>query len=87
MGARSVDVLRLVVGQGLRLVAVGVAAGLAGSFVLTRVLARFLFGVTPTDPLTFAAVSVLLVTVALLASYIPARRASQVDPVNALRYE
>jgi putative ABC transport system permease protein len=87
MGARSVDVLKLVVGQGLRLVAVGVAAGLAGSIALTRVLARFLFGVTPTDPLTFAAVSVLLVTVALLASYIPARRASQVDPVNALRYE
>jgi len=87
MGARSVDVLKLVVGQGLRLVAIGVAAGLAGSFVLTRVLARFLFGVTPTDPLTFAAVSVLLVTVALLASYIPARRAAQVDPVNALRYE
>jgi predicted permease len=87
MGARSSDVLKLVLGEGLRLVAAGVAVGLAGALALTRVLERVLYGVRPGDPLTLIAVSVVLAAVALAASYVPARRASKVDPVEALRYE
>ncbi len=77
----------MILGQGFRTIAIGIVAGLIGSLVLTRVLQSLLFGVTATDPLTFAAVILLLVGAALLACYIPARRASKVDPVVALRCE
>jgi len=87
LGAQTRDVLRLVLGQGVRLILFGLALGLAASLALTRVLAGMLFGVTPTDPITFVAVSFLLASVALLACYIPARRATKVDPLVALRYE
>jgi len=83
----SLDVMRLVLTQALRLVAVGVVLGLAGALALTRVLERVLYGVRPGDPATLIAVSLLLASVAVAASYIPARRASRVDPVEALRYE
>jgi predicted permease len=87
LGARSIDVLRMIVGQGLRTIVIGVAMGIAGSLALTRTVESLLFGVTATDPLTFGSVTVLLVGVALLACYIPARRATKVDPMVALRYE
>jgi putative ABC transport system permease protein len=87
LGARPQDVLRLVLNEGLRVVLVGVAIGTAAALLLTRLMASLLFGVKPTDPLTFAAVAGLLVCVALAACYIPARRATQVDPIIALRYE
>ncbi|HEX5437807.1 MAG TPA: ABC transporter permease [Gemmatimonadaceae bacterium] len=87
LGAQSRDVLRLVVGQGFAATMVGVVAGLGGAFAVTRLLAGLLFGVTSTDPMTFIGVPVLLTAVALLASYLPARRAARVDPVIALRSE
>jgi putative ABC transport system permease protein len=87
LGARQSDVLSLVVGHGLRLGLIGVGLGVAGALVLTRFLASMLYGIRPTDPLTYLAVSLLLAAVAALASYIPARRATKVDPMEALRYE
>jgi putative ABC transport system permease protein len=87
LGAMPLDVLRLVVGEGLVLASVGVALGLAGALAMTRILTRFLFGVSATDPLTFGGVAALLTAVALMASYLPARRAARVDPMVALRAE
>jgi putative ABC transport system permease protein len=87
LGAQRQDVLRLVVRQGIALTVASIWLGMVGALGLTRFLANLLYGVRPTDPLTFMAVSVLLAGIALLASYIPARRATKVDPVVALRYE
>jgi putative ABC transport system permease protein len=87
LGAERVDVLRLVVGQGMLLTGIGLGIGLAGAMALTRFLSSFLFSVRPTDPITFAVVALALAGVALLATYIPARRAMRVDPMVALRYE
>ena len=87
LGARRLDVVKLVMRQGMALVLGGVCLGLVGSIALTRVMSSVLFGVTPKDPLTFAVVSALICLVALLACYIPARRATRVDPLVALRYE
>jgi putative ABC transport system permease protein len=87
LGARRGSVLGLVMKQGLRLALIGTALGLIGALVLTRFLSSFLYGVKPTDPLTFITVSALLTAVALSATYLPARRATKVDPMVALRYE
>lgn len=87
LGAQSRDVVTLVVKQGVKLILAGLLVGLTGAFILTRVLSRFLYQVSVTDPVTFAVLSVLLGTVGLLACYLPARRATRVDPITALRGE
>jgi putative ABC transport system permease protein len=87
LGAQQLDVLRLVVGSGLKIVLIGVALGLVGAYTLTRVLSNLLFGISVTDPFTFVAMSLLLIIISVLASYIPARRAAKVDPIIALRSE
>ncbi|HEY0764864.1 MAG TPA: ABC transporter permease [Pyrinomonadaceae bacterium] len=87
LGAQTGAVLKLAVGYGLKLVIAGIAIGLVAAFALTRVMATLLFGVTATDPTTFTLISLLLVAVAAIASYIPARRATRVNPIIALRYE
>jgi len=87
LGAGRSEMLRLIVGQGMRLAAIGVACGLAAAYGLTRLLEKLLFGVKSTDPITYAIVALVLTSVALLATFIPAHRASKIDPVIALRYE
>src|SRR5262249_4776234 len=87
LGARPQQILRLVVGQGVTLTLIGIGIGLGASLVLTRFLSSLLYGVSATDALTFVTISLLLTAVALLASYVPARRATKVDPIIALRYE
>jgi putative ABC transport system permease protein len=87
IGAQPRDVFKMILGQGMMLTVIGMVAGLLGAFALTRLMATMLFSVKPTDPATFAGVALLLATVALVACYIPGRRATKVDPVNSLRYE
>jgi len=87
LGARRVDILRLVLSEAARLAVLGIAIGLCGAFVLTRFIASLLFGVRPIDAGTFAASSLVLMIFGLLASWLPARRAAKVDPMVALRYE
>ena len=87
LGARSQDVLTMILAQGLRTALIGIVIGLAAALALTRTVQSMLFGIKATDPLTFSAVILVLVTTALLACYIPARRAAKVDPMVALRYE
>ena len=87
LGAQTGDVLTLILKQGLALTLIGIIIGLAGAFALTRVMSGLLFRVGTTDPATFAAIVLLLGVVALIACYIPARRATRVDPMIAMRYE
>ncbi|HTT33078.1 MAG TPA: FtsX-like permease family protein, partial [Methylomirabilota bacterium] len=87
LGAQRTDVLRLVIGHGLRMALIGVAVGTAAALGLTRLMANQLFGVSAHDPLTFAGVAILLMSVAVAACYVPARRATRVDPIVALRCE
>jgi putative ABC transport system permease protein len=87
IGAQPRDVFRMILGQGMMLTLIGMAAGLLGAFALTRLMATMLFSVKPTDPITFTGVALLLLLIALIACYIPGRRATKVDPVTSLRYE
>jgi putative ABC transport system permease protein len=87
LGAQSPNILRMILRQGLRLAIAGAAVGLVCALIVAHLMAGLLYGVRPADPLTFAGVAVLLIGVALLACYIPARRAIHVDPLVALRYE
>jgi ABC-type antimicrobial peptide transport system permease subunit len=87
LGAKQGDVLKLILRQGILLAAIGISVGLVASISLTRLLKTLLFEVTATDTITFVSMSTLVVVVTLLASFIPARRASRVDPMEALRYE
>src|SRR6185295_15019913 len=87
LGAQPGNVLQLVIRQALMLTSIGVAIGLAGAIAVTRIMSSLLFGVSTTDPFTFVVTALLLGGIALLASYIPARRAANVDPMVALRYE
>jgi putative ABC transport system permease protein len=85
VGAQQGDIFKLILFQVLKLVAIGVAIGLFGSFILTQIIASLLFGVSTYDPTTFATTSLILIIVALLASYVPARRATKIDPITSLR--
>jgi putative ABC transport system permease protein len=87
IGAQPRDVFKMILGQGMMLTIIGMAVGLLGAFGLTRLMTTMLFTVKPTDPITFTAVALLLLFIALIACYIPGRRATKVDPVNSLRYE
>jgi putative ABC transport system permease protein len=87
LGASAGDMVKLVIGQGVKLIMLGTAIGLLAALGVTRLIASLIFGVSPTDPLTFAGVAVLLVIFALLACYLPARRAAKVDPMVALKCE
>jgi putative ABC transport system permease protein len=87
LGAGHDNILRLVLGEGARVAAIGILIGIGASLALTRLISTLLFGISATAPLTFAVVAVLFSAVVLLASYIPARRATRVDPLIALRYE
>jgi putative ABC transport system permease protein len=85
LGAQQSDILRLIVGQGIGLTMAGVAIGIGGAFALTRVIKGLLFGVSATDPATFVEAAALFVLIAFVASYLPARRATRIDPIAALR--
>jgi putative ABC transport system permease protein len=86
-GASKRDVLKLIIGQGMALTLAGVVIGFLASLALTRLMQKLLFGISPTDPVTFVVIALVLCVVPLLACYIPARRATRVDPMVALRYE
>jgi ABC-type antimicrobial peptide transport system permease subunit len=87
LGAQRADILRLILGQGSKLAGLGIMIGFAAALGLTRLMTNLLFGVKPTDPLTFVAVAMLLCGISLAACYVPARRAMRLDPMVALRYE